>query len=390
MQFAFAVLALLVSITPQSAAGSNNGRINSTPTNARAAPIDVKIDAVGDVMMGWRVRALVQTDGTDAPFKQAHATLVQADAIVGNLECPLSDRGKPTKSKSAKDLKARKEFLLRGTPAAAAGLAHAGFAALTLANNHILDYGKNALDDTLQALHDSGIATAGAGDDAALAWQPAFFERRGVRFALLGVSEVIPRGYGATAHAAGVAPGRDPSTGDVTAAYLRMLAHAIRMAHANADVVIVYEHWGTELLSTPTADHIRLAHAAIDAGASIVLGAHPHVLGPVEAYHGGLIAYSLGNFIFDTQPGIQTRSAVLEISLHGSTVSSWRAVPMLLEQGVPRPAAGPDAAYIQQLLSGQAASIPPATPAPPVARAPAPAHGHDLAAQHPAAHGPPQ
>ncbi len=390
MQFAFAVLALLVSTNFQSAVAPNPGRTSSTATNARATTTDVKIDAVGDVMLGWRVSSLVQTDGADAPFKQAHATLVQADAIVGNLECPLSDRGKPTKSKSAKDLKARKEFLLRGTPAAAAGLAHAGFAALTLANNHILDYGKNALDDTLQTLHDNGIATAGAGDDAALAWQPAFFERRGVRFALLGVSEVIPRGYGATAHAAGVAPGRDPSTGDVTAAYLRTLAHAIRMAHANADIVIVYEHWGTELLSTPTADHIRLAHAAIDAGASIVLGAHPHVLGPVEAYHGGLIAYSLGNFIFDTQPGIQTRSAVLEISLHGPIVTSWRAVPMLLEQGVPQPATGADAAYIQQLLSGEAASIPPTTPAPPVVRAAGPGHGHDIATPHPAAHGPPQ
>jgi len=352
-----------------------------------SAPQSITIDAVGDVMLGWRVSTLVQTNGADAPFAGVRSILARADATVGNLECPLSDRGTPTKSKSKKDLKTKKEFVLRGTPAAAPGLADAGFAAMTLANNHILDYGDDALDDTLAALHASGVATSGAGDDAALAWQPAYFERRGTRFALLGISEVIPRGYGAGRTTPGVAPGRDPITGEVDASYLKILAQAIRHARERADVVIVYEHWGTELLGPPSADHIRLAHAAIDAGATLVLGAHPHVLGPVEDYHGGLIAYSLGNFVFDTQPGIQTDSAILQITLRGPAVASWHAVPVVLKGGVPFPAAGAEANLIQELLAGVVQAIPPPSPAPrTVVSRPGPASG---AAAPAAAHGPP-
>ncbi|MBV8170348.1 MAG: CapA family protein [Candidatus Eremiobacteraeota bacterium] len=343
----------------------------------RAQGQTVAIDAVGDVMLGWRVSSLVQQEGADAPFAAVKDILGQSDAVIGNLECPLSDRGSPTKSKSKQALKQRKEFVLRATPAAAPGLAHAGFAALTLANNHILDYGKDALDDTLAALHASGVQTAGAADDLASAWQPAYFERRGVRFALIGISEVIPRGYGATAIAPGVAPGRNPVTGDVDAAYLKMLAAAIRNAHASADVVIVYEHWGTELMGPPTPGHVKLAHAAIDAGASLVLGAHPHVLGPLESYHGGLIAYSLGNFVFDTQPGMQTRSAILQVTLRGPTVATWRAIPVVLERGVPKPAPAADGTLVEALLAGDAAATPPPTPAPSrLAKAPSPRPNH--------------
>ncbi len=340
---------------------------NSTRSQSQT----VTIDAVGDVMPGWRVSSLIAHDGTDAPFAAVHTVLDQSDAVVGNLECPLSERGTPTASKSKQALKQRKEYVLRGTPAAAQGLAHAGFAALTLANNHILDYGRDALDDTLAALHAAGVQTTGAGDDIASAWQPAYFERRGVRFALIGISEVIPRGYGATSTNPGVAPGRDPITGEVDSSYLKTLATAIRGARAHADVVIVYEHWGTELMGPPSSDHVRLAHAAIDAGASLVLGAHPHVLGPVESYHGGLIAYSLGNFVFDTYPGMETRSAVLQVTLRGPTVASWRAIPVVLDQGVPKPAPAPDAALVQALLAGDLQATPPPSPTPAgVAKAP--------------------
>ncbi|HME81679.1 MAG TPA: CapA family protein [Candidatus Eremiobacteraceae bacterium] len=384
--------ALAIALTTIPPAGpalsaAQTGRAAASAQRPAATPQPITIDAVGDVMLGWRVSTLVQSDGTDAPFSGVRTILARADATVGNLECPLSDRGTPTKSKSKKDLKARKEFVLRGTPAAAPGLADAGFAAMTLANNHILDYGADALDDTLAALHASGIETAGAGDDAALAWQPAYFERRGTRVALLGISEVIPRGYGAGRTTPGVAPGRDPLTGEVDASYLKLLAQVIRHARGRADVVIVYEHWGTELLGPPSADHVRLAHAAIDAGATLVLGAHPHVLGPVEDYHGGLIAYSLGNFVFDTQPGIQTHSAILQITLRGPTVASWHAIPVVLKGGVPVPAAGADATLIQQLLAGVVQATPPASPAPrTLVSRPGPPPGAPQAA----AHGPPQ
>jgi len=360
---AFAMAATLVSALALAPGVARPGDVAPSPPFRPTPPPTVTIDAVGDVMLGWGVNALVQTGDPDAPFAHVQDVLSHADAIVGNLECSLSDRGVPTKAKSPKDLKARKEFLLRGSPTAALGLAQAGFAAMTLANNHSFDYGADALDDTLAALHDNGIATAGAGDNAVEAWTPAFFERRGVRFALIGLSSIIPRGYAAGKQTPGIAPGRDTSTGDVTAGYLRTLGHAIRIARQHADIVIIYEHWGKELVSAPSSDEERLAHAAIDDGATLVLGAHPHVLGPVERYGRGLIAYSLGNFVFDTQPGVQTHSAILEITLRDGSVAAWRAVPVSLQGGVPVPASAAVAAEVGRVLDGEEAITPPA-PAP--------------------------
>jgi poly-gamma-glutamate capsule biosynthesis protein CapA/YwtB (metallophosphatase superfamily) len=364
---------------PLSPSATPTPAVTTAPPVVTTSPPTVTIDAVGDVMLGWGVNALVQTVDPNAPFARVRDVLSHADAVVGNLECSLSNRGVPTKAKSPKDLKARREFLLRGSPDAALGLAQAGFAAMTLANNHTFDYGANALDDTLAALRDNGIATAGAGDNAAEAWAPAFFERRGMRFALIGLSSIIPRGYAAGKRTPGIAPGRDMSTGDVTAEYLRELGHAIRIARRQADVVIIYEHWGKELVSTPSADEERLAHAAIDDGATLVLGAHPHVLGPVERYGRGLIAFSLGNFVFDTQPGVQTHSAILEITLRDGSVAEWRAVPVRLQGGVPEPTAGAVATEVSRVLAGEEAIAPP--PPPPVGPA-APPRGARAAVQH--------
>ena len=299
-----------------------------------AAVPDVVIDAVGDVMPGWGLAPFIDKYGADAPFDRVRAILDRADAVVGNLECPLSNRGVPTKTKTLKSLKQKKDFLLRGSPDAAAGIARARFAALTLTNNHTMDYGPLALEDTLAALRDYGIATAGAGENLGAALAPAMFERRGLRFALIGMSEVIPRGYLASGKTPGIAPGRDPATGEMNRAFVRALTDRIKSARHDADVIIVYEHWGKELVALPTADHIRLARAAIDAGATLVLGSHPHVFGPVERYHAGLIAYTLGNFVFDTEPGAQA-SAILEIRFHGATIESWRSIAVTIVHGVP-------------------------------------------------------
>jgi poly-gamma-glutamate capsule biosynthesis protein CapA/YwtB (metallophosphatase superfamily) len=313
------------------------------PSHAQARPRnvapEVTLDAVGDVMPGWGVAALVNKPGPDAPFALIHPIFASADAVIGNLECPLSYRGKPTKAKSKAALKARKEFLLRGPPEAATGIANAGFAAMSLANNHMMDFGPVAMRDTLSALRDAGIGTAGAGENSAQAWQPAYFERRGLKFALLSFSDVIPIGYAASAKRPGIAAGRSTITGEIDKPYLTMLAASIKLARSQADVVIVFEHWGDEFVGRPSKEHVLEAHAAIDAGARLVIGAHPHVLGPIEAYHGGLIAYTLGNFVFDT-PGRNTRSAVLQIHLRGDTIQSWEAVPVEIKGGVPSPVGG--------------------------------------------------
>lgn len=296
------------------------------------------IAAVGDVMLGGGVADIVAQSGPNAPFASMMPMLRSVDAVVGNLECTLSSRGASTPAKSAEAVKAHREWLLRGPPEAAAGLASAGFAAMSVANNHTMDYGPIALRDTIAALGDQGIGATGAGSNLVEAWQPAFFVRNGVRFALLGFSTILPRGFAATVRDPGVAAGRNLSTGEIDDRAIKDMAAAIRAARRKADVAIVYYHWGTEGVAAPTAEQVRATHAAIDAGAHLVVGAHPHVVGPIETYRGGLIAYSLGNFVSDTYPGPGARSVLLQVWFRGDQITKWRALPVEIVAGIPRPA----------------------------------------------------
>ena len=288
-------------------------------------------------MLGSGVADLVRRAGPDAPFAHIKPILRESDAVVGNLECSLSTHGSPTAAKKPSAVRAGKEWLLRGAPEAALGLKDAGFAALSVANNHTMDYGPLALRDTLVTLRSNGIGSAGAGENLAEAWRPAFFDRAGVRFALIAVSDILPRGFAADRHRPGVAPGRSLSSGAVDAPSIAAMSDAVRAARQEADVVIVYEHWGEALIANPTLEQRAAAHAAIDAGALVVFGSHSHVLGPIEPYRGGLIAYSLGNFVFDTYPGPGARSEVLALKFRGRDLTSWRAVPATIVGGAPEP-----------------------------------------------------
>jgi len=315
------------------------------------------IDFVGDVMLGGGVADVVRERGADAVFAEVRPWLDSADAVVGNLECVLSARGTPTTAKSAAAVADHREWLLRGDPRGAPALARAGFAAMTLANNHSLDYGPQAMDDTLAALRAAGIAATGAGDDLAQARRPAVFMRDGIRVAILGVSEILPRGEWATATRPGVAPGRGLAVTSIGPGFVREMARRVRAARARADVVVVFEHWGTELVSRPTPDQVRFAHAMIDAGAQLVVGAHPHVLGPLERYRGGLIAYSLGNFVFDTEPGVAARSAVLRVRFVGGRLVAWEALPVVIAGGAPHPAGVPAALDVAGALGAAARCV---------------------------------
>jgi poly-gamma-glutamate synthesis protein (capsule biosynthesis protein) len=130
-------------------------------------------------------------------------------------------------------------------------------------------------------------------------------------------------------------------------------------ARRNADVVIIYEHWGEERVGTPSPEQARLARAAIDAGASVVVGAHPHVLGPIARYHRGIIAYSLGNFVFDAFHGAGTRSAILEVSFEGARIASWHVAPVEIYGGVPYPLSpeSPDAKLIESAIASRPGPI---------------------------------
>ncbi|NTV52434.1 MAG: CapA family protein, partial [Candidatus Firestonebacteria bacterium] len=212
----------------------------------------------------------------------------KADVGLVNLESPISARGKVIKGK---------KFTFRSQPSAAPALHRAGITAVSLANNHILDYGPPALADTLQALDAAGVAHAGAGKNLAASRRPAVITLPGGQImAILSFSLTFPESYWAT----GAKPGTTP--GDIS-----LVQADVNSANAWATVVVVCFHWGGELISEPRPYQIDLGHAAIDAGAALVVGTHPHILQGVEWYHAGVILYSLGNLAFG---GGQSRDAV--------------------------------------------------------------------------------
>ena len=263
-------------------------------TPSSSAPPTITVAAVGDMCFASSVRRLVNSKGPKAPFSSTGKLLRAVDVTVGNLECALSKRGHPVSGKT---------YTFEGPPSAVRGLAWAGFDFVALANNHARDYGSKALLDTVKNLDARSIAHAGAGHDKKAAWRPAIIVRNGARIAFLSFSQIGPSSFRATSSSSGTA-----YTMSSTA-----VVRAIKRAHAKADYVIVSYHWGVERDFGPTGTQVRFGRASVRAGADLVLSHHPHVIQGVEFYRKGLIAYSLGNFVFS--PGSENGHDTMVLSL---------------------------------------------------------------------------
>jgi poly-gamma-glutamate synthesis protein (capsule biosynthesis protein) len=268
----------------------------------------IVLAAVGDITPGEGVADSLASRGIAYPWSSVAPVLHAADIATGNLEGVISDAGAPV---------AHKEFHLRGGPALLQGAATvARIDVFTVANNHSLDYGPVAFLDTLRAAHQFGIETVGGGADLAEARRPVILERGGLRIAILGYSDVRPPGFDATAGAPGTAP-----------AYPAEIAADVAHARRTADLVVVWFHWGIELETTPDARQEELARVALGSGADVVLGAHPHVLQPVERRGRTIVAWSLGNFVFPSHSRGTDTTGILLVRLAASGVVGTQFVP---------------------------------------------------------------
>ena len=255
--------------------------------------------AVGDVAANREDLASI--------LAKAAPTLRQGDFVFGQMEAPLSDRG---------DRAAHAKLAMRSPPAFGRVCADAGFNIMSVAGNHVMDFGPEALADTFVHGAAAGLTFGGAGATIAQARQPAIIERGGVRLAVVAVSSILPMGYEATETRPGCAPMRgftsyemiehdQPGTPPRVRTFphpedLARLREDIALARAQADIVALSIHWGIHLIPAEISDYQReVAHAAIDAGADIVLGHHPHILKGVEFHKGKAIFYSMGNFAID-------------------------------------------------------------------------------------------
>ena len=263
--------------------------------------------------------------------------LAEADITVGSLDASISDAGAP--------IGCEPTFNLLAPPESVEGLVYGGFDVITVATNHVLncgrsDCGSEALLDTLDILRSNGIAPVGGGADLAEARMPAIVTVNGVSFAFLGYDEIAP-----PYHATETRPGTAPLTEVV-------LREDIAAARARADVVVVLPQWGVEYTANPTIGQRRLAAAAADAGAALVIGNHPHWVQAAEVIGETFVAYALGNFVFDQDWSLETQQGVvLEAAFHGARLVGVQYVPIhIIDQHQPVVAEPAEAAQIMERI----------------------------------------
>jgi len=291
----------------------------------------ISITAAGDVMFDRRVKAATIANKESWPFAQVASYFKATDLTVANLESPLSSTGKATPEK---------DVVFQGTLLGAKALKQGGIDVVSLANNHALDYGLGSLQQTTELLDKEKIGYAGAGASKQEAFEPAILKVGDLLVGFLSFSDVIPFNSFPSKTAPGIAPARDKKT----------VSLLIKALSKEVHLVIVTFHWGVEYKDYPTGRQKELAVAAIDAGADLVLGTHPHVTQGIAVYKKRLIFYSLGNFLFDHYKPRTGESILPQIDMnYKGEFSRARIWPVLInDSGQPSIAAGSEG---QRILS---------------------------------------
>ena len=288
-------------------------------------------------MLSGSATPLLQVKGYDYPFKDDNLgkIITFADVAFGNLEYPITMGGNRYKDK---------EYTFRGMPESLRAVKRAGFDLLSLANNHIMDYGEKGLKDTIRQCLINKLVYAGAGTDRTSALRLGVLKRHGVLYGLLAYSLTFPEEFWATSEKPGTA---HPDWAQ--------MGQDIRAARPNVDILIVSFHWGEELKADPKKYQVDFAHHAINSGADVVLGHHPHVPQPIEVYKGKPIFYSLGNYAFGSVSEAAVFSFAAKIIFHGNEPVRVKLYPLNVnnqEVGFqPRLVEGPSAKKIITYLS---------------------------------------
>jgi poly-gamma-glutamate synthesis protein (capsule biosynthesis protein) len=242
----------------------------------------MRLIACGDIALCRGVENTLIEKGLEGVVSaEVLPTLGCGDLFLGNVECPVTDHPKPNW-----------EYFqtLKASMAVGPALQSLGLDAVSIANNHIADYGKDGLRETISLLDNLGIAWSGAGWSQEKALHPLIIERNGLSLGILSLAQPEISASTRLGWGAGVLEEKSAIA-------------AMEKLAGRVDIAIAYLHFGIEFAEFPAPSQIRLSRALIDAGAKLVLGHHPHVPQGWEWYKDGFIAYSLGNFIFDMQPG---------------------------------------------------------------------------------------
>ena len=266
---------------------------------------ETKIAFVGDIMLDRGVYQKINQKG-EGDFNFAFANikedLKKYDFLVGNLEGPVSDKGEDRHNL----------YSFRMDPSVLDTLKEVGFDAVSVANNHINDWGIDAMKDTFERIDNKGIKAIGGGENIENASEPKIVEVNETKIALLSFSEFGKNQFEATSDKAGIAIISE-----------NLLKKSIDLAREKADIVVVSFHFGDEYQEKHNSYQEKYAKMAVDFGADLIIGHHPHVVQPIEQYKNVYIAYSLGNFVFDQYFSPNTmEGGLLEIRIENKKISN--------------------------------------------------------------------
>ena len=275
---------------------------------------EIVLMAVGDVMLDRGVEYKIRETGNNDfrfPFLKISSYLRGADLLFGNLESVVSDKGKKVGS----------IYSFRADPRAVEGLVYAGFDVLSVANNHVFDYGREAMEDSFFRIKEAGMEYVGGGLTENSARQGVVKEVRGTKISFLGYNNQGSPYWKAEGNKSGINWISEEIAGD------------IKEAKEKSDLIVVSFHYGTEYQEIPSETQKKFSYLAIDSGADLVVGHHPHVIQPVEKYKKGWIAYSLGNFVFDQYFSEKTmKGLLLEITIRGKEIKDVNSVKVKISE----------------------------------------------------------
>ncbi len=303
------------------------------------------ISAVGDIMLGdlpacsgFGVGSKIAKYGPDFPFAKCKGVFTGSDIAIGNLEVVLS-RFNPKTDPFAKTH-------LRAQPEAIEGLVSAGINCVTLANNHIMQHGLAAVLETADHLISKGIAFTGIEYPDRDMRNLRILEKNGFRVGMLGYN-FRPEQYT-------VSPRIDVAGSE------ERICNDIESVRGQVDIIVLSLHWGEEFINRPSGEQVRLGRKFIDSGAHIILGHHPHILQGVERYRGRVIAYSLGDFVFDLWDEPLRRSMILRMQVRDVNDVIYDIIPAVINRNwQPVLAEGEDAIRLKKEIEQLAILIDP-------------------------------
>lgn len=287
------------------------------PTGAPVKENEIQLSFAGDIMLGRYVETFGSEVSYDELFRPSKALWAESDLVFANLECSVFQN--PDQYLEADKL------TLPAKPEALSATASAGISALSLANNHTVDFGRDALSETLSLLQANGIRYAGAGENWEEAGSCCDLTADGINVGFLACTQIVPSHFTANKDGAGVATPKS-----------NYFNQSVTLSAMRNDLTVVYVHWGNENSPKISEKQRELAHRLINSGADIIIGSHAHVLQGVEEYegknHSGIIFYGLGNYIFDQAQRPYRNTMLVQLNVNKETGEGlFTLIPMHIE-----------------------------------------------------------